>query len=149
MCSFGLAGGVERGGGLRLTVQRQAILEVLRASDTHPDASWVYQQVRARIPTISLGTVYRNLAQLAAADVIAEIKLHDQASHWDRSPLPHEHVICTACGKVVDVELGALAHELAQRVAATTHYRILARRVQFLGVCPQCQTALDATGAFR
>ena len=41
--------------------QREAILEVLRSTDTHPTANWIYTEVKKTIPNISLGTVYRNL----------------------------------------------------------------------------------------
>ena len=37
--------------------QREAILKVLRATDTHPTANWIYDEVRREIPNISLGTV--------------------------------------------------------------------------------------------
>ena len=41
--------------------QREAILEILCATTSHPTADWIYDKVRERIPNISLGTVYRNL----------------------------------------------------------------------------------------
>ena len=48
----------------RNTKQRQLILEELRGTKSHPSAEWVYQRVKAKLPNISLGTVYRNLAML-------------------------------------------------------------------------------------
>ena len=54
--------------------QREAILEVLRSTDTHPTASWIYERVREKIPNISLGTVYRNLTVLS----------ENGALHWLR-----------------------------------------------------------------
>ncbi len=49
----------------RMTKQRKAILKVLKHTDSHPTADWIYEKVREEIPNISLGTVYRNLNVLA------------------------------------------------------------------------------------
>ena len=49
----------------RMTKQRKLILEVLRNTNTHPTADWIYEQVKKEIPNISLGTVYRNLRLLS------------------------------------------------------------------------------------
>ena len=56
-----------RARGLRLTRPRRLILDVVRATDVHPTAVFVYQRVRRRLPRVSLATVYRNLRMLAAA----------------------------------------------------------------------------------
>ncbi|MBQ1935230.1 MAG: transcriptional repressor, partial [Clostridia bacterium] len=45
--------------------QRDAIVQVLKNTKSHPTADWVYEEVRKQIPNISLGTVYRNLAKLS------------------------------------------------------------------------------------
>jgi len=52
--------------GLRLTRPRRIILDVVRATDAHPTAAFVYRRVRRRLPRVSLATVYRNLRMLAA-----------------------------------------------------------------------------------
>ena len=46
----------------RYSAKREAILQVLRGTDTHPTAEWVFQQLKPQFPDLSLGTVYRNLA---------------------------------------------------------------------------------------
>ena len=66
--------------------QREAILQVLRSTDTHPSASAVYNEVRKLIPNISLGTVYRNLAALAEDGSVLSLST---------GTLPHT-LICTA-----------------------------------------------------
>ena len=61
-----------RARGLRLTRPRRLILDVVRATDAHPTAAFVYQRVRRRLPRVSLATVYRNLRMLAAEGFLAE-----------------------------------------------------------------------------
>lgn len=57
----------------RLTRQRKAILEVVRQARHHPDAAWIYQEVRKRVPKVSLGTIYRNLEALVAEGYLVPI----------------------------------------------------------------------------
>ena len=55
---------------MRLTNQRQVILEELRKVKTHPTAGELYDMVRVRLPRIGLGTVYRNLELLSSSGII-------------------------------------------------------------------------------
>ena len=45
----------------RYSKKREAILDVIRSSDAHPSAEWIYQALKPAHPDLSLGTVYRNL----------------------------------------------------------------------------------------
>ena len=59
--------------------------------------------LREEQPNLSLGTVYRNLSQLADAGEVQKIYCGDGAIHFDGDTHPHYHVICTQCGKVEDL----------------------------------------------
>ena len=124
--------------GLRLTPQRQVILEVLRASREHPDAAWVYQQVRQRLPHISLGTVYRNLATLAEKGLIQEITLTDNATHWDGDTTPHTHILCPECRRITDLESFTLPKALLEQAQRVSGFAIQGYRLLFIGICPSC-----------
>ena len=49
---------------MRFSQQRETIKNVVRGTNSHPTAEWVYTQTKKVIPNISLGTVYRNLKTL-------------------------------------------------------------------------------------
>lgn len=85
--------------------QREAILNVLRSTDTHPTANWIYEKVREIIPNISLGTVYRNLSGLTADGEILQIDVGDGFDHFDGDISPHLHLYCRECGKIFDNRL--------------------------------------------
>ena len=85
--------------------QREAILNVLRATDTHPTAGWIYEKVREIIPNISLGTVYRNLTELSQSGEILSINLRDGQEHYDGDNSPHLHLRCSGCSSISDVVL--------------------------------------------
>ena len=67
----------------RATRQREAILNVLRATDTHPTADWIYDEVRKTIPGLSKGTVYRNLKILQEAGEISELNISGTVSRFE------------------------------------------------------------------
>lgn len=85
--------------------QREAILNVLHSTDTHPTAAWVYDEVRKLIPNISLGTVYRNLAALSSEGEILSLSVGDGYEHFDGDNSPHLHLHCRCCGRITDAVL--------------------------------------------
>ena len=124
--------------GLRLTPQRQVILEALRASREHPDATWVYQQVRQRLPHISLGTVYRNLATLAQKGLIQEITFTDQVTRWDGNSTPHAHILCQDCRRVADLPSLTFPDALQEEAQRASGFVVLGYQLLFTGLCPSC-----------
>src|SRR2546428_13877357 len=96
-----------RAHGLRLTRPRRLILDVLRATDAHPTAAFVYQRVRRRLPRVSLATVYRNLRMLAAEGLLAE-RADAGGMRFDGNTGPHDHFTCLACGRLYDVPAPAV-----------------------------------------
>src|SRR5215475_5237997 len=99
--------------GLRLTRPRRIILDVVRATDAHPTAAFVYRRVRRRLPRVSLATVYRNLRVLAAEGFLAE-RADAAGMRFDANTGPHDHFTCLACGRIYDVPVraGPAAHRL-------------------------------------
>jgi Fur family ferric uptake transcriptional regulator len=125
---------------LRLTEQRQAILQALRGVKTHPTADQVYDAVRERLPNISLGTVYRNLEILAENGLVARVNVGGRQMRFDGDTSRHYHVRCTTCGRVGDVSSGEF-RELNEEAQRHTDYVVTGHRVEFVGVCPTCANA--------
>lgn len=128
-----------RARGYRLTPQRIAVLKVLLSERGHPTAEEVYRKVQQDLPTTSLATIYKTLALLADLGEVLEVDLGDGCSRYDAwQTRPHPHLVCVACERIMDLDempLEAPRDEVARR----TGYRILAHRLDFFGVCPQCQ----------
>ncbi len=128
---------------IRVTPQRVAVLEELRrAKGEHLTAAEIAERVRARHPTVSVGTVYRTLHTFAEHGVILEFPFGDQASRFDSRPDRHDHVRCSICGELrdVDVPSALLAHQVA---AEQTGYQIDGHQTIFSGTCPACQIEQD------
>lgn len=120
--------------------QRDLILRILRAARSHPTADWVFDEARKEMPNISLGTVYRNLNLLRDEGKIQELCFGRGVNRYDGDMRDHYHVRCVECGKVEDVpHLSPRASSV--EIGRMTGYRILSHRLEFSGVCPECESA--------
>lgn len=120
----------------RTTPQRRAILEYLRGVKSHPSASVLYEEIRQKIPNISLGTVYRTLGVLRDEGLILELAYEDY-SRYDANTCQHCHVVCKSCGRVADAEV---APEIGDITAAARvpEFKVVGHRLDFIGYCPEC-----------
>ena len=122
----------------RMTKQRKAILRILKSTDSHPTADWIYEKVRNEIPNISLGTVYRNLNVLAEHDKIRVLDYGSNHSRFDGNPEPHYHFRCEICGGVYDLEID-LSSDLNEKINQETGFIAHSHRLEFSGICHDCQ----------
>jgi Fur family peroxide stress response transcriptional regulator len=126
---------------LHLTPHRAAVLDALRARRYHPTAAEVFRMVRRRRPGVSFATIYNALNWLTSKGLIAELQFADDASRYDSVPEPHEHLVCTRCGALEDVELGLPAdfwmrtRNLGRRRFG---FQVQSYRLEFFGLCSGC-----------
>ncbi|MBN2209572.1 MAG: transcriptional repressor [Candidatus Coatesbacteria bacterium] len=122
---------------VRMTSQRCAILDAVKGVKSHPTADEVYEIVRQKLPSVSLGTVYRNLDTLSATGAIRRLGLEDGKMRFDGDTSTHYHVRCSVCGRVDDVEVVSFKPPRA-RVEGESGYRITGCNIEFMGTCPSC-----------
>ena len=123
----------------RVTPQRLLVLRILAESEEHPTVEQIYAQVRAEFPTTSLATVYKTIALLKELNEVLELGFPDGSNRYDgNKPFPHPHVICTKCKKITDPDLFDL-DDFSQEMSRKTGYRIFSHRLDFFGLCPDCQ----------
>src|SRR4051794_9837115 len=126
-----------RAQGLKVTPQRQAIFRILHGSAVHPTAEAVYAAASDEMPTISLRTVYQTLNDLAEMGEIVALDLGTGAARFDPNLDAHHHLVCDACGRVVDVyaDAGGVDVPAAQRHG----FDIAATEIVFRGTCATCR----------
>ena len=123
----------------RLTPQRIALLRLLATGEGHPSASQLYDQLQAQFPTTSPATIYKTLNLLKDLDEVLELGFSDDDNRYDGSkPYPHPHLICVRCRKIMDPEV-SIGQDVVQQVAQQSGYQIISHRLDFYGVCPDCQ----------
>ena len=123
---------------MRLTTQRQIILEELGKVTSHPTANEVYDMVRKRLPRIGLGTVYRNLELMAESVIILTLEVGGTQKRFDATVEPHYHIRCMNCGKVDDIDL-EVKEEINSAAEKASSYKILGHHIEFTGICIDCQ----------
>ena len=125
--------------GYRVTPQRATIIKALIASERHPSAEGIYEEVRESFPMMSLATVYKTIAVLKELGEVTELHVIEGGTHFDaHRPYRHPHLICASCGDVIDVHVENV-DQIVQEVAESTGYEIMGRQLDLWGLCPRCQ----------
>lgn len=122
---------------LRQSKHRERILELLRATNSHPTADWIYEQLKKEFPQLSLGTVYRNLTTLIDMGLAKKIHYGSTFDRFEANMVPHYHLICESCGKIVDFEM-PIYHDLNSQANRLTGFMIHHHKLEFFGVCEDC-----------
>ena len=114
-----------RGG--KVTPQRLYLFRALEHAAQHPTAEDLYDEVRAELPTLSLGTVYKTLAELVELGEVQTVETGDGRAHYDPNTAPHAHSICRQCGLLEDVAAEAVHVEPPAQVGGfvVTGYRVM------------------------
>src|SRR5579875_546503 len=134
-----------RNRGLKVTPQRECIFEVLWADDgLHPSAEAVYAEAHARMPTMSLRTVYQTLNDLAEMGEIQQLDLGTGSARFDPNTDVHHHLVCNGCGKVRDLYADYSAVEVPPD--ARHGFTVGAAEVVFRGLCENCQDNQEGEG---
>lgn len=127
--------------GLRLTVQRRAVLEAVLDLHGHPNADQVYDVVARRVAGISRTTIYRALDHLVATGVITRACHPGRIARYDGRNDKHHHLVCMQCDRMVDIIDPSLD---ALPLPDTRPYDFEVRdfRVQLRGLCGRCRNQL-------
>jgi Fur family peroxide stress response transcriptional regulator len=125
-------------GGRALTPQRQAVLEVVLASEEHLTANEIFEAARRRLPAISFATVYNSLKYLKEAGLVREINFGKASSRYDRQTGRHDHALCSRCGRLVDFDLPETP-QMLRAAARRSRFKPESIHLTLVGVCPECQ----------
>jgi Fur family peroxide stress response transcriptional regulator len=128
--------------GIKLTPQRLEIFREVASSLEHPDAETVYRAVHARMPTVSLDTVYRTLWMLSNMGLVSTLGVRRESVRFDANPKNHHHYVCVRCGLTRDFESTAL-HALRLPETVEVLGSVLSTHIEVRGVCELCTNKSD------
>lgn len=117
---------------MRYSKQREAVYEALCSSDAHPDAYSIYEKVKEKLPSIGLGTVYRNLNELCESNKIKKVASASDTDRFDGNMSEHAHFICSECGKIYDMQM-------PREIAELNVEGVTRKELTFYGVCKNCR----------
>lgn len=118
--------------------QRDALIEILQSTDTHPTAEWVYDKMREKFPNVSLATVYRNLKHMIEIGIARELYT-DNSSRFDANMSDHYHFMCKKCGQLFDIFPQGENTELKK--LTDCGYCVERYDLSIYGVCNNCKEA--------
>ncbi len=125
-----------RSAGYRITPQRRVILQYLAATDVHPSARQIMQEVGKKHPKMSLATVYNTLGTLARTGLIKVLEFEVE-NRVEANLSFHINLICTECQQIRD-----LLEDLTlspQEILTKTGFKVMDHRLEYYGLCEKCQ----------
>ncbi|HVT95720.1 MAG TPA: transcriptional repressor [Bryobacteraceae bacterium] len=130
--------------GVRMTRQRQILLDLIDSSGEHLDADHLYQRAKAKDPKLNRVTVYRTLKMLKHDGLVDELDLmhHAGEQHYyeTRMKQEHAHIVCLGCGRVEEY-FGTPLQKMRREIAGSFGFQIVVARTEVGGYCPECQAA--------
>ncbi len=129
-----------KGKDLKLTSQRELILEAFLSQGGHVSAEELYQKAREKQPHVGFATVYRTLKHLTQCGLARELDFGDGRIKYEPefNRRHHDHMICTQCGTYIEF-LNPRIEELQEQVSRKHGFKITSHRMQLYGLCQKCQ----------
>lgn len=130
--------------GLKFTIQREVILEMLYRSDEHLTPESLHHLIQEKHPDLNTGiaTVYRTLSLLEDSEMVTSLSFGAQGKKYELGAKDHhDHIICTQCGAIsefVDDEIESRQKKIAEELG----FLMQEHSMQIYGICQSCQTKM-------
>src|SRR6185503_16901269 len=124
---------------LRLTSQRQAIVDTVFGTEEHFTAEQLLEWSRKKDKSVSRATVYRTLPLLTESGLVREMDFGKDYKFYDPNYAEHpnhNHIICQDCDKIVEFEsekIAAIEDEISHKLG----FLVKAQRLQITGSCEE------------
>ena len=118
--------------------KRDAILQYLQSVTDHPSAEKVFTQLKAQIPDLSMGTVYRNLNLFKQQGLAVSVATVKGVERFDGNTGPHVHFICQECDAVIDLMDMEIPESLKSVAEHSSGGQIAECQLCFTGICQDC-----------
>jgi Fe2+ or Zn2+ uptake regulation protein len=130
--------------GLRPTAARRRILTVLVEHENHLSTEEILKKLRQDGYKAGAATIYQNLAKLADAGLLVRFTDADGIIRYDSNLIPHHHLFCTRCGKVIDINLDKTAQlrlrpKIMRSGTSPKGWKLDEMQIEFKGICPRCR----------
>lgn len=120
---------------LKATPQRLCVLKEL-GKKNHPTIEHLYEALRAENPSMSLATVYKNIATLKEKGIVIEVNVADGKMRYDIYSHPHIHLVCEQCGMIQDVDYDETLHAYQKELEQKKKVKIA--RVDLIATVQGC-----------
>jgi Fur family peroxide stress response transcriptional regulator len=126
---------------MKFSKKRKLILDFILNNDKHLTADSIYLELKKDNPELSLGTVYRNLAQLSENELIKKVSLNGQTDVFDKNLEKHGHLICDLCNSINDIDISPL-EETIKKISEKNNVSMTNYELTLHGVCKICENEI-------
>lgn len=128
---------------LRLTSQRQAILQILlEYRHAHLSVEELYNIAHEHYPELGIATVYRTLDTFVELGIVHKMEFGDKGARYelnvDDGQHYHHHLFCISCGTIIEFN-DDLLEKLEERIINESKFLIKDHSLRFYGLCHECQ----------
>lgn len=123
---------------MKFSKQRELILNTVLENRVHPTADFIYTYLKKDNPNLSLGTVYRNLAQLVEHGFIRKVSIPGYPDKFDGNLDSHYHLICEKCGEIYDLDSKVLDN-LNITLSNELGIDVTSSSITLKGICNNCK----------
>ena len=129
-----------QGKGLKLTRQREVLVERALELDRHFSAEELSTQMRGEAPRISKATTYRTLSLLVEAGLLEILDVEPGRRLYERAAQEthHDHLICISCKQISEFFDPGI-EELQREIVKRFDFELLSHTHQLYGVCSRCR----------
>ena len=124
---------------LRVTAQRQAIIDTVFSTEEHFTAEQLLAWSRQRDPSVSRATVYRTLPLLTESGLVGEMDFGKNYRYYDPNYAEHphhNHIICGDCSKIVEFESEKI-EQLENEITRKLGFSVTTQRLQITAACEE------------
>ncbi len=127
---------------LPLTHQRETIVMALFQSDGHLSVDDLADLLHQQGEHVGKATIYRTLRLVVEAGLARELDFGEGFKRYEHQAGKdgYDHLVCTECGKAVRFRRPAV-DRLQEEIAEQAGFKVMRRRLEIYGTCPECQTS--------
>ena len=126
--------------GLKVTLPRLKILEVLEKSQNHPlSAEDIYRALIEQHEEVGVATIYRVLTQFEESGIVNRLNFENNLSVYELSNVEHhDHLVCVKCNEIVEFQDDVIeSHQL--QIAEQYGFQLTDHSLYLYGLCRRCQ----------
>ena len=127
--------------GMRITAQREAIVEILLQSEKALEPIEVYDLTRQKHPSLGMVTVYRTMECLEELGLLQKVHQDSGCNKYLKVKEGHNHLmVCRKCGKAVYFK-GLDMEAQFENIAHQYGFNLEEHWLQLNGLCQQCRVS--------
>ena len=129
--------------GLKVTLPRLKILEVLeKSSNHHMSAEDIYRVLMEQRQDVGVATIYRVLTQFEESGIVNKLNFENNQAVYELSNVEHhDHLVCVKCSTIIEFQDDVIEqHQL--KIANKYDFQLTDHSLYLYGLCKSCKESL-------